>query len=53
MPRPDKADHLWLQLFCAPSSQKGRAGFIRANSASDARQSEQEIDEEFPHAGNT
>jgi hypothetical protein len=53
MPRPDNADYLWIQRFCAASSQKSRAGFVRANSASDAWQWEQEIGKEFLQAGHT
>jgi type I restriction enzyme M protein len=49
MPRADNANYLWIQLFystlCAPSTGRsgGRAGFVMANSAADARQSELEI----------
>lgn len=51
MPRPDNANYLWIQLFYAALSQKGRAGFVMANSASDARQSEQEIRKKLLQAG--
>jgi type I restriction enzyme M protein len=43
LPRSDNANYLWIQLFYATLSEKGRAGFVMANSASDARSSEQEI----------
>jgi type I restriction enzyme M protein len=43
MPRNDNANYLWIQLFYSSLSPKGRAGFVMANSASDARQSELEI----------
>jgi type I restriction enzyme M protein len=43
MPRTDNANYLWIQLFYSSLSDKGRAGFVMANSASDARQSEMEI----------
>ena len=43
LPRTDNANYLWIQLFFAALSAKGRAGFVMANSASDARASEQEI----------
>ena len=43
MPRSDNANYLWIQLFYSSLSDKGRAGFVMANSASDARQSEMEI----------
>lgn len=42
-PRADNANYLWIQLFYSALSPKGRAGFVMANSASDARASEQEI----------
>ena len=43
MPRSDSANYLWIQLFYSSLSDKGRAGFVMANSVSDARQSEMEI----------
>src|SRR3990167_3736066 len=43
MPRTDNANYLWIQLFHSALNEKGRAGFVMANSASDARGSEQEI----------
>jgi type I restriction enzyme M protein len=43
MPRADNANYLWIQLFYSSLSAQGRAGFVMANSASDARQSELEI----------
>jgi type I restriction enzyme M protein len=49
VPRTDNANYLWIQLFhsalaeAGPASAGGRAGFVMANSASDARSSEQDI----------
>jgi type I restriction enzyme M protein len=43
LPRADNANYLWIQLFYSALNAKGRAGFVMANSASDARSSEQEI----------
>jgi len=43
LPRTDNANTLWIQLFYSALNAKGRAGFVMANSASDARSSEQEI----------
>lgn len=43
MPRNDNGNYLWIQLFYAALNKTGRAGFVMANSASDARGSEQEI----------
>jgi type I restriction enzyme M protein len=42
-PRVDNANYLWIQLFYSALNNTGRAGFVMANSASDARASEQEI----------
>lgn len=35
--------YLWIQLFHSVLNENGRAGFIMADSASDARSSEQEL----------
>ncbi|TWT74055.1 type I restriction-modification system subunit M [Allorhodopirellula solitaria] len=43
MPRADNANYLWIQRFYSSLSARGRAGFVMANSAADARQSEMEI----------
>ena len=43
LPRTDNANYLWIQLFHSALNPKGRAGFVMANSASDARSSEQEL----------
>jgi type I restriction enzyme M protein len=43
LPRTDNANYLWIQLFLSVLNEKGRAGFVMANSASDARSSEQEL----------
>jgi type I restriction enzyme M protein len=43
LPRTDNANYLWIQLFYSALNAKGRAGFVMANSAADARSSEQEI----------
>jgi type I restriction enzyme M protein len=43
VPRTDNANYLWIQLFYSALNDKGRAGFVMANSASDARSSEQEL----------
>jgi len=43
LPRPDNANYLWIQLFYSALADGGRAGFVMANSASDARASESEI----------
>ena len=43
MPKADNANYLWIELFYSALNAKGRAGFVMANSAADARQSEMEI----------
>ncbi len=43
LPRTDNANYLWIQLFYSALNARGRPGFVMANSASDARSSEQEL----------
>lgn len=43
LPKPDNANYLWIQVFFSALNEHGRAGFVMANSASDARGSELEI----------
>ncbi|MGY3571926.1 type I restriction-modification system subunit M [Vibrio paucivorans] len=43
MPRNDNGNYIWVQMFYSALNQTGRAGFVMANSASDARGSEQDI----------
>ncbi len=43
LPRADNANYLWIQLFATALNETGRAGFVMANSSSDARHSEGEI----------
>ncbi|MCZ4311598.1 type I restriction-modification system subunit M [Vibrio atlanticus] len=43
MPRNDNGNYLWIQMFYTALNETGRAGFVMANSASDARGSELEI----------
>jgi len=43
LPRTDNANYLWIQLFYSSLNETGRAGFVMANSASDARGSELDI----------
>ncbi len=42
-PRVDNANYLWIQEFYSALNEHGRAGFVMANSASDARASELDI----------
>ncbi len=43
LPKVDNANYLWIQIFYSALSKNGRAGFVMANSAADARASEMEI----------
>ncbi len=43
LPKVDNANYLWIQIFYSSLSNRGRAGFVMANSAADARGSELEI----------
>ena len=51
MPRVDNANYLWIQIFYSSLSGAGRAGFVMANSAADARASELEIRRKLIEAG--
>lgn len=42
-PTTDNANYLWIQVFYSRLNSKGRAGFVMANSAGDARGTELEI----------
>jgi len=43
LPKADNGNYIWIQLFATALNDHGRAGFVMANSASDARHSEAEI----------
>jgi len=43
LPNVDNANYLWIQVFYSMLNEDGRAGFVMANSASDAGYSELEI----------
>jgi type I restriction enzyme M protein len=43
LPKTDNGNYLWIQLFYSALSATGRAAFVMANSASDARSSEMEL----------
>jgi len=40
VPSVDNGNYLWIQIFSSALNDSGRAGFVMANSASDARHSE-------------
>lgn len=50
LPRTDNANYLWIQLFYSSLNALGRAGFVMANSASDARSSEQALRQQLIEA---
>lgn len=43
IPRTNNANYLWIQEFYSSLNKAGRAGFVMANSASDARNTELDI----------
>jgi type I restriction enzyme M protein len=51
LPKVDNANYIWIQIFYSALNEKGRAGFVMANSASDARGSELEIRRQMIEAG--
>ncbi len=51
LPTTDNANYLWIQLFAASLNENGRAGFVMANSAGDARGSELEIRKRLIESG--
>ncbi len=51
MPKADNANYLWIQIFYSALNSTGRAGFVMANSAADARASELEIRRKLIESG--
>ena len=51
MPTTDNANYLWISHFYSALNDRGRAGFVMANSASDARHSEQVIRQKLIESG--
>jgi len=51
VPKTDNANYLWIQLFYASLKPTGRAGFVMANSAGDARGSEQVVRQKLIESG--
>lgn len=51
LPKADNANYLWIQLFYSSLNETGRAGFVMANSAGDARGSEMEIRQKLIQSG--
>ncbi len=51
LPKADNGNYIWIQLFYSALNEGGRAGFVMANSASDARGSEMEIRRKLIESG--
>ena len=51
MPNVDNANFLWIQIFHSALSERGRAGFVMANSASDSRGSEADLRRQLIESG--
>lgn len=51
LPKVDNGNYLWISLFYSALNEIGRAGFVMANSASDARSSELEIRKQLIEEG--
>ncbi len=51
LPNTDNANYLWIQLFHSALNENGRAGFVMANSAGDARGSELELRKKLIQSG--
>ncbi len=43
LPKPDNGNYIWIQAFYSALNNRGRAGFVMANSAADAGGTELEI----------
>ena len=51
LPNTDNANYLWIQLFHSSLNDHGRAGFVMANSAADARGAELETRKKLIQSG--
>lgn len=51
LPSVDNGNYIWIQVFFSALKDNGRAGFVMANSASDARASELEIRKKIIESG--
>lgn len=51
VPTVDNANYIWISLFHSKLNETGRAGFVMANSAGDARGSEQSIRQKLIEEG--
>lgn len=51
IPSVDNANYIWIQLFYSALNENGKAGFVMANSASDARGSELAVRQQLVETG--
>jgi len=51
LPKPDNANYLWIEMFWSALNDTGRAGFVMANSAADARGTELDIRKSLIESG--
>lgn len=51
IPKSDNANYLWMQYIHSSLNDRGRAGVVMANSASDARGTEQDIRQKLIESG--
>lgn len=51
LPTNDNGNYIWIEMFLNKLSQNGRAGFVMANSASDAGGSEKDIRKKIIESG--
>jgi type I restriction enzyme M protein len=51
LPKADNANYIWIEIFYSALNAKGRAGFVMANSAGDARGSELDIRRDLLNSG--
>jgi type I restriction enzyme M protein len=51
LPSVDNGNYLWIEIFYSGLHNKGRAGFVMANSAADARGTEMEIRKKMIESG--
>lgn len=51
LPKTNNANYLWIGMFYAALNERGRAGFVMANSASDAGGSEREMRRKLIESG--
>lgn len=51
IPNPDNGNYLWIQAFYSALAERGRAGFVMANSAADAGHSEKGIRRQLIESG--